>query len=63
MESERQRYRTSIILFSICTAITLGLAIFGIVIDNPAGIGVSVMASIMNIYHLCYNIKQWRKSL
>ena len=63
MESERQRYKTSIILFSICTGITLGLAIFGFVIDNPAGLSVSILASIMNIYHLCDNIKKWRKSL
>ena len=63
MESERRQYKTSIILFSISTGITIGLAIFGIVIDNPAGVGVSVLASIMNIYHLCDNVKKWRKSL
>lgn len=63
MESERRQYKTSIILFSICTGITLGLVIFGIVTNSPAGVGVSVLASIMNIYHLCDNVKKWRKSL
>ena len=63
MERKRRQYEISIILFSICTIITVSLAIFGIIINHPAGIGVSVLASIMNIYNLYDSIKKWRKSL